>query len=144
MRKKSIKELPPHHSGKRSFTHFFCKGGPMILRDDFLLETRFNYRYGEHQRYWIVILTHGQPKWTRFNVHQPTSFTGHPCRWSGKLQGLSAISSVTSTLTRWEWNAWGPKVYFWGRATQMALPHQKNCLSKLFRVLLMTVMSTLH
>lgn len=90
------------------------------------------------------------PNETRFmnveptNVHQPTSFTGHPCRWSGKLQGLSAISSVTSTLTRWERNAWGPKVYFWGRATQMALPHQKNCLSKLFRVLLMTVMSTLH
>lgn len=58
--KKSIKELPPpHHS-------FFCKGGPMILRDDFLLETGFNYRYGGHQRYWMVILTHGQPKRTNF------------------------------------------------------------------------------
>ncbi len=56
------------------------------------------------------------------NVHQPTS-TGHPCRCSTKLQGLSAISSVTSPPRFWsrcEWNPRGPKVYFWG-VIQMAL-----------------------
>lgn len=90
------------------------------------------------------------PNETRFmnveptNVHQPTSFTGHPCRWSGKLQGLSAISSVTSTLTRWEVETTRSEGIFLRKGDINGPSSQKICLSKVFGVLLMTVMSILH
>ena len=87
--KKTSKNCPPHHPGKRSFTHFFCKGGPMILRDDFLLETGFNYRYGGHQRYWMVILTHGQPK--RNQIHE---------RWTNQRSSTNFLHGASLPLVR--------------------------------------------
>lgn len=88
-KKKTSKNCPPHHPGKRSFTHFFCKGGPMILRDDFLLETGFNYRYGGHQRYWMVILTHGQPK--RNQIHE---------RWTNQRSSTNFLHGASLPLVR--------------------------------------------